>query len=149
MQYSTVQQGRTFVIRLEDGEVVHETIEAFAREHGIRAGSLIVVGGVDQGSRLVVGPENGRASPVVPMEHMLQAVHEVCGTGTLFPDEEGQPVLHMHIACGRQDQAVTGCVRRGVRVWHVLEAIMTELLDSPAIRATDPATGFKLLRPAG
>jgi predicted DNA-binding protein with PD1-like motif len=83
------------------------------------------------------------------MEHMLDAVHEVAGTGTLFPDEDGNPVLHMHIACGRNDRSITGCVRRGVRVWHVLEVVLTELSDCAAVRAMDPATGFKLLRPGG
>ena len=32
MKYSQARQGRTFVIRLEDGDIVHEKIEQFARE---------------------------------------------------------------------------------------------------------------------
>ena len=99
MRYSTARMGRIFVIRLEDGEVLHETIERFAEEQGIRAAALIIVGGADEGSRLVVGPEKGRVEPVNPMTHVLDSVHEISGTGTLFPDEEGHPVLHMHIAC--------------------------------------------------
>jgi predicted DNA-binding protein with PD1-like motif len=30
MKYSEAKPGRIFVIRLEDGEIVHEVIEAFA-----------------------------------------------------------------------------------------------------------------------
>ena len=56
MRYSTARMGRIFVIRLEDGEVLHETIERFAAEQGIGAAALIIVGGVDEGSKLVVGP---------------------------------------------------------------------------------------------
>jgi predicted DNA-binding protein with PD1-like motif len=52
MQYSQAEPGRVFVIRLEDGEVVHEEIEAFARRHGIAAASVLVVGGADNGSKL-------------------------------------------------------------------------------------------------
>jgi predicted DNA-binding protein with PD1-like motif len=147
MKYSEASYGRVFVIRLEDGDILHEEIEGFARDKGIRAAMLVAVGGVDRGSRLVVGPEDGRAEKITPMEHVLAAVHEVAGTGTLFPDEKGNPVLHMHLACGRQDQAVTGCVRRGVQVWHVLEIIVLEIIDSPAVRRLDPATGFELLQP--
>jgi len=33
MQYSEVKQGRIFVLRLEDGEIVHEEIE---RMNGVR-----------------------------------------------------------------------------------------------------------------
>lgn len=146
MQFSEARQGRTFVIRLEDGEIVHEEIEKFAREQSIRAAALIIVGGADIGSKLVVGPENGRSRPIIPMEHILENVHEISGTGTLFPDDEGNPMLHMHMACGRNASAITGCIRRGVKVWQVMEVILFEMLDTQAIRKMDPETGFKLLK---
>jgi len=149
MRYSTARMGRIFVIRLEDGEVLHETIERFAKEQGIRAAALIIVGGADEGSTLVVGPEKGRAFPVNPLTQVLAGVHEIAGTGTLFPDEEGKPVLHMHIASGREETTVTGCVRTGVKIWHIGEVIMFELTDTPAVRKIDPKLGFKLLNPEG
>jgi len=147
MRYSEARQGRCFVIRLEDGDVLHEEIERFAAQQGIRAASLIVVGGADEGSRLVVGPEQGRASPVVPMEHVLDNVHEVAGVGTLFPDGQGKPMLHVHMACGRNSSTVTGCVRRGVKVWQVMEIVLIELVGTSAARKLDAATGFELLEP--
>jgi len=147
MKYSEARQGRVFVIRLEDGDVVHEVIEAFASEHGIHAATLIAVGGADDGSRLIVGPAEDRAQPVVPMQTRLQHVHEVAGVGTLFPGPDGKPSLHMHMACGRQEKTVTGCVRAGVRTWHVMEVIITELVDCSARRVVEPATGFALLQP--
>jgi predicted DNA-binding protein with PD1-like motif len=149
MRYTETTFGRVFVIRLENGDVVHAEIEELAAKEGVQAGMLVAVGGVDAGSRLVVGPEDGQASPVVPMERALAAVHEAAGIGTLFPDEEGNPVLHMHAACGRGDGAVAGCVRNGVVVWHVLEVILVELRDTGSRRTMDPRTGFKLLTPGG
>ena len=147
MKYSEAKQGRIFVIRLEDGDIVHDEIERFAREKSIRAAGLIIVGGADQESKFVVGPEEGRATPVVPMEHVLDEVYEIAGVGTLFPDDEGNPVLHMHMACGRKSSTVTGCIREGVRVWHVMELILFELADTTGIRTHDSETGFKLLQP--
>lgn len=147
MKYSEARPGRVFVIRLEDGDVVHESIEKFARETGVRAAALVILGGADTGSRLVVGPEDGRVSPVVPMVRELADVHEVAGTGTLFPDEDGAPLLHMHMACGREGETRTGCVREGVRVWQVMEAIVFEIADTSAARVMDPSVGLKLLRP--
>jgi len=147
MKYSETKQGRIFVIRLEDGDCLHEKIENFAKEKSINAASLIAVGGADAGSKLVVGPENGRSNPVVPMETVLNNVYEIAGTGTLFPDDDGNPILHMHIACGRKTDSITGCVRRGVKVWHVMEIILTELVNCSAIRTMDNKTGFKLLQP--
>ena len=147
MKYSTAQPGRIFVLRLEDGDVLHETLEAFARAQSIRAAALIALGGADEGSKLVVGPEDSRARPVTAMEHVLPAVHEIAGVGTIFPDADGQPVLHMHVAGGRTDKAVAGCVRRGVTVWQVTEVVLWELTGSTAHRVLDPAIGFALLQP--
>lgn len=149
MKYSQAHFGRIFVIRLEDGEILHETIEAFAAEHSVKAAAVIAVGGADEGSRLVVGPEEGRSSPVIPMEHILDDVHEIAGIGTIFPNNEGKPVLHMHIASGRNDKSVTGCVRRGVKVWHILEVVLFEFADSSARRVLDKQLGFELLEPQG
>jgi predicted DNA-binding protein with PD1-like motif len=147
MKYSQAQQGRIFIIRLEDGDIVHEKIEGFAREKSIRAAALIILGGADKGSKLVVGPERGREKPISPMEYILDNVHEVAGTGTLFPDDEGNPILHMHMACGRKTMTITGCIRNGVKVWNVMEIILFELIDATGVRLLDPETGFKLLNP--
>jgi predicted DNA-binding protein with PD1-like motif len=147
MKYSQAEQGRTFVIRLEDGDIVHEEIERFAREQSIGAAALIAVGGAEMGSKLVVGPKEGRAEPVSAMEQVLENVHEITGTGTLFPDENGNPTLHMHMACGRETSTVTGCVRNGVKVWHIMEIILLELVDSTGVRVFEPSMGFVLLQP--
>ncbi len=148
MQYSEAKQGRVFVIRLEDGETVHTEIEEFARCNSIRAAAVFILGGADKGSKLVVGPQEGRGvSPVIPMTQVLEDVHEVTGTGTIFPDEKGTPMLHLHMACGRNGRSVTGCIRSGVKVWQVMEVIIFELVDTSAMRVMDPETGFKLLKP--
>ncbi|MCF8038171.1 MAG: DNA-binding protein [Desulfohalobiaceae bacterium] len=146
MQYQEARQGRIFVLRLEHGEVLHEVIEAFAGEQSIRAGVLTILGGVDQGSRLVVGPKDGAARPIDPMQQLLARPHEAVGTGTLFPDESGNPILHLHLACGREDSTITGCSRGGVRAWQILEAVLIELVDCPGQRALDRDLGFKLLQ---
>ncbi len=147
MQYSEARMGRIFTIRLDDGDIVHEAIEGFARDQSIRAGALIILGGADRNSRLVVGPEKGDDRPITPMTRLLESVHEAAGVGTLFPDESGTPILHLHMACGRGEETVTGCIREGVRVWQVMEAILFELTETDAVRRPDPEIGFKLLEP--
>ncbi|MCX6357817.1 MAG: DNA-binding protein [Candidatus Aureabacteria bacterium] len=145
MRYCEVTRGRTFVLNLEEGEILHEVIERFAAEHGIRAAALILVGAAGAGSRLVVGPEDGGARPVAPIEHTFEDVYELSGTGTIFPDERCVPVLHMHAACGRGDRAVTGCVRRGVRIWQIAEVVIIELQGAEVYRQYRPELGFSLL----
>ena len=146
MQHTQASLGRIFVIRLEHGEEMPEALEQFASEHGITSGLAIMIGGLDDGSKLVVGPEDGTALPVNPMVRALCGVHEVAAVGTLFPDADGQPVLHMHAACGRSDRTTTGCTREGIAAWQVLEIILVELTDLDAVRRQDPDTGFALLQ---
>ena len=145
MKYSTARLGRVLVVRLEDGDVVHECIEEAARAEGIARAAVILVGGAAGGSRVVVGPEDGTSRPVTPMERVLHDVHEMAGAGTLFPDESGRPVLHVHAAFGRDDRVTAGCIRSGVTTWVVAEAIVIELTGNEAIRRVDPASGFELL----
>ena len=49
MKYLQAKQGRIFVIRLEDGDVIHEEIERFAREKGINVAALILRKGYNNG----------------------------------------------------------------------------------------------------
>ena len=145
MKYASASLGRALIVRLEDGDVVHECIEAAARAEGIVRAAVILLGGAGDGSRLVVGPEDARTVPIVPMERFLHGVHEMVGAGTLFPDESGRPVLHLHAAFGRDDRVTAGCIRAGVTTWIVAEAVVIELLDNEAVRRLDAATGFELL----
>ena len=146
MKYSECKPGRIFVLCLEHGDIVHEEIEQFARDQSIAAASLIIIGGADKGSKLIAGPERADAIPITTLEVVLENVHEIAGAGTLFPDDQGNPVLHMHMACGRNSSTRTGCIRRGVRVWHIMEVILFELLESKGKREFDPETGFTVLK---
>lgn len=147
MKFEEAKIGRVFVIRLEDGEILHEQIEKFARENKINRASLLILGGADKGSILITGPRESRTETIDPMETALNDTHEAVGVGTVFPDEEGNPVLHMHISCGRSDKVITGCVRKGVKAWHFLEIILTEITDCNSIRKRDILTGFNILEP--
>ena len=126
--------GRVFILRLETGEVLHETLEEFARDHDISGAAVIVVGGGGKDSTLVVGPRDSNSKVVDAMEYILEDAHEIMGTGTLFRSEEGGPVLHMHVSAGRSDKSITGCVRRGVKVWGVLEVVVFEIKNTTAVK---------------
>jgi len=147
MRYAVGSVGRVLVIRLEDGDVLHECVERAARENGLVRGAVLALGGADAGSRMVVGPRDGRTEKIEPMLSQLAGESELAAVGTLFPDEHGQPSLHMHASAGRDGRSVTGCVRAGVKVWLIQEVVVIEILGTEARRAKDPRTGFHLLEP--
>ena len=145
MEYSGGTAGRVFVLTLRSGDILHESVEKFASEKGISAATVVAVGGADGGSRLTVGPSIPLTSPVKPLYHTLEAPHELTGTGTIFENKDGRPVMHMHCSCGRECGAVTGCVRAGVIVWLTMEIVITEIKGVSARRLMDDGSGFELL----
>jgi len=145
MKYSEISTGRVFVLRLETGEVLHEAVEEFSRTHGIRAATLTAVGGIGPGSKLTVGPKLPVEEGIIPLTHVLNAPYELTASGTLFEDEDGNPMMHMHGSAGREGNSVTGCLRTGVIAWLVLEVVITELVGNVPIRKKDPETGMKIL----
>ena len=107
---------------------------------------VLYVGGAQDGSRLVVGPEAECGDAIIPIIHALRGIQEVLGVGTLFPDEAGKPVLHMHAAAGREGQATVGCTRAGVEVWLVGEVVLLQILGAAGERKKSPAERLQASR---
>ena len=105
--------GRVFVIRLEDGDEIPQCIESFAKQHGISAGHVILIGGV-AGGQIVSGPRYSDHMPPEPILLPVDGVHEVMGIGFLAPEKDGNPVLHVHGALGRAGQTMMGCFSPGL-----------------------------------
>ena len=145
MQFTEAKLGRVFVLRLHDGDHLPDVLESFAVENQISSALCFFLGGVKEKGRIVVGPKDGYAFPPEPMVTLLNGVHEACGVGTIFADEEGKPKLHMHASFGRNEKTITGCVRMGVDVWRIGEVVVIELLGAVARRAVDKETGFEFL----
>jgi predicted DNA-binding protein with PD1-like motif len=146
MQYREGRLGRAFILRLEEGERLNDSIESFAREKQISHGLAFFLGGSGDGSQVVVGPEAGREA-IIPLLHTLRGEQEVLALGTIIPNEAGEPLLHMHGAAGREGRATVGCTRAGVAVWLIGEVVLLEILGTEAaLRKKDAATGFQLLK---
>ncbi len=145
MQFTEAKPGRIFILRLHDGDRLPDVLETFAAQHKVSTALCFFVGGAKENSRVVVGPKDGNALPPEPMVTLLNGVHEACGVGTIFADEEGKPKLHMHASFGRKTDTVTGCVRMGVDVWRIGEVVLLELTGATARRAKDKETGFEFL----
>lgn len=146
MQYGEGRMGRIFALRLEDGERLPEVLETFAREQGLAAGLVIFLGGLKDGSRMIVGPEQDRGEAIIPIFFSLSGIQEVLAVGTFFPNEAGESVLHMHAAAGREGEAHVGCTRAGVETWLVGEVIILEIVGTGGTRRAEPPSGFHLLQ---
>lgn len=142
MQVAEGKINRVFTIRLEEGERLPDCIERLARQRRIKSALVLLVGGAHTG-RLVVGPNKTTASPTV-MVQAFRAGHEILGVGTLFPGMAG-PELHMHVAMGRRQKAMVGCIRKGIKTYLIAEIVILELGGVMGARVRQPKSGFHLL----
>jgi hypothetical protein len=143
MQYTQGQLGRVFVARLDDGESVYDVVHEIAQREGIKAGTVLAIGGMRKG-KVVTGPEN-TTGKVIPHYEEFDDARELVGVGTVFLHED-KPALHFHAGIGRGDGALVGCPRAGMSVYLVLEVVIIEMVGLAAERAYDEGSGLNLLR---
>jgi uncharacterized protein len=147
VKYSEGNIGRVFVIRLEDGDRLPQSLETLAAEKAVKRGICLLVGGVKGGGTIVSGPRQEEAAPIETINKILEGIHETVAVGAIFPDENGRPKLHMHAALGRDQETITGCIRLGIETWKVGEVILLEIINNNAQRKKEATTGFELLEP--
>ncbi len=130
-------------MRLSDGDDPIGCIRQVAKTEGIESAVVYLVGGLKRGE-FVVGPATEQMPPQ-PLWRSLEESHEVLAVGTLFPDSEGEPLLHLHGAFGKRDDVRVGCLRKDSEVYLVLEVVLLEIKGMSAKREEDPLSGLKLL----
>ena len=142
MQYSEGSLGRVFVLRMDHGEDLIESLQKFLKEKKIKSCTALFMGALCDG-RAVTGPE----LPVVPPSPHYEAYEsawEVFGMATIYPSIEG-PMLHIHSALGRGRQSILGCIRDKAEVYLIVEAVLFEICGLTAERAWDEKMQLYLL----
>lgn len=131
--------GRTFVLRLAEGEEVTSTILDFAADQQIGSGEITGIGAL---SDVVLGFFEMRTRDY-HRNTVNEQVEVVSLVGNLA-EQNGKPKLHAHIVVARRDAVALGGHLLSGHVRPTLELIIT---DSPSHlqRRTDPKTGLPLL----
>ena len=143
MEYRAGTVNRVFSIRFDEGEDFLEGMLELIKKENIRNGWFHVIGGIRE-IDLVIGPKE----PVMPPDPVWQEmrdVRETIGSGSVFWDEKDEPRIHLHAALGHHGQTVTGCLRKGSKVYLILEVILFEMTGFNASRPWYPEGGFNRL----
>lgn len=143
MEYRTGKVNRVFSIRFDEGEDFLEGMIELIKKENIRNGWFHVIGGVRE-IDLVIGPKE----PVMPPDPVWQEmrdVRETLGSGSVSWDENDEPRIHLHAALGHHGETVTGCLRKGSKVYLILEVILFEMTGFDAHRPWYPEGGFNRL----
>lgn len=131
--------GDRYIVRLESGEAVFETLIAFLQAEDVEFSSVSAAGAV---RAVTLGYWNAETKQYEyrDVEEQLEVV-SFQGNSSL---KDGKPFLHIHGVFGRRDFTVYGGHVKEARVHPTLEVwLRTE--DVPVRRAHDEASGLDLL----
>jgi predicted DNA-binding protein with PD1-like motif len=146
MKYSEGKIGRTFVLKFEHGDDLLSELKKFAAEKKIKAGLVHFIGALNN-AEIVVGPKKNVLPPDAVWRKFSDG-REMVGTGTIFW-KGGEPGVHIHSAIGRGDKVNVGCIRKGTKVYLVVEAVVMEIKGADARRSKDARSGMELLDVGG
>lgn len=141
MQYSEGNIGRVFVLRIDDGEDLIESLKKFVRAKGVESCMALFIGALKEG-RAVTGPQMPTIPPVPHWEEYKDG-WEVFGMATIYPSAEG-PRLHIHSTIGKGREALLGCIREKAGVYLVVEAVLLEFMGLNVRREWDKRTELYL-----
>ncbi|MEW5954308.1 MAG: PPC domain-containing DNA-binding protein [Bacillota bacterium] len=135
MKYRQGNLGRVFLARVEHGDDLLKEITDLARAERLSAAVVFMIGAL-KGANMVVGPRE-LAVPPEPVWMSFGDGREIVGMGTLYPNEKGEPALHLHGVLGRGRDSLTGCLRAETEVYLVVEMVIMELMGTGAVRKLD------------
>jgi uncharacterized protein len=141
MQYSQGNLGRAFVLRIDDGEDLIESLKKFVKAKGVESCMALFIGALKEG-RAVTGPELPTIPPVPHWEEYRDG-WEVFGMATIYPSADG-PRLHIHSTIGKGREALLGCVRERASVYLVIEVVLIEFTGLNVRREWDERTELYL-----
>jgi len=142
MEYRSGTMGRVFSIRFDEGDDFLGGLTELVKKEEVRCAWFHVLGGLRR-AEVVTGPRK----PVMPPEPVwasLEGARETLGSGSVYWDGD-EPRIHLHAALGHHGETITACVRKGTRVYLVLEVLLIELKGIEASRPWFDQGGFHRL----
>ena len=132
---------RTYALIFDQGDEPVSLINAFAKQHQIRAARLSAIGAF---SEVVLGyfDWDKKEYQRIPMREQMEVL-SLLGDIALGP--KGEPKLHAHIVLGKRNGSAHGGHLLEGRVRPTLEVL---LIQSPAAlqKVHDPETGLALIQ---
>jgi predicted DNA-binding protein with PD1-like motif len=124
MEYRKGTVGRVFSVRFDEGDLFLEEFIELIKKENIRQGWFHILGGLREAD-VVTGPKEPTMPPD-PVWREVRGAREVMGTGSIFWDDN-EPKIHLHAAMGHHGDTLTACVRKGTKVYLVLEVMIIEM----------------------
>jgi predicted DNA-binding protein with PD1-like motif len=135
---------RTFVVTLETGDPLIESIRGFAAKEGLAASEFTAIGALAS-AKLAFFDWEGKDYVDIPVEEQVE-IASLNGRITLPEGDEGAPHLHVHCVLSRKDGSAVAGHLMEAEVRPTAEVLVT---DSPTHlhRRVDPESGLAVIDP--
>ena len=135
---------RTFVVALESGDRLIESITRFAAEEGLAASEFTAIGALAS-AKLAYFDWDTKDYSDIPVEEQVE-IASLNGRITRPEGGEGDPHLHVHCVLSRRDGSTVAGHLMEAEVRPTAEVFVT---DSPTElhRRTDPESGLPVIDP--
>jgi uncharacterized protein len=135
---------RTFVVALESGDRLIESIRRFAAEEGLAASEFSAIGALASAKLAYFDPESKEYLDI-PVTEQVE-IASLNGRITRPEGGEGDPHLHVHCVLSRRDGSPVAGHLMEAEVRPTAEVFVT---DSPTElhRRTDPESGLPVIDP--
>ncbi|MGA7475663.1 MAG: PPC domain-containing DNA-binding protein [Thermoplasmata archaeon] len=134
-----VRDGSRWMLRLEDGQDLFETISGFAQRENIRAGAVVL--GIGMFRRVAFGYWDGSQYQV----QELTVPHEVVSLHGTIARAGGAPSLHLHGAVAGPDHRVVGGHLLRATVGTIQEILVENFSGRTFGRPLVESYGLKML----
>lgn len=135
------ETGRTFLLRLDQGDMLLESVEALVAEENIK--NAVVVSGIGTVDESVLHMVTSTGYPPVEyFDKKRELPIEVVSIQGVIAD--GVPHLHMMIST--KDAALGGHLEHGCKTLYLAELVITEYTDLSLHRVPDERNIRKLTR---
>lgn len=136
MQYR--QFGNTYMVRIDLGEDIVESLKRFCEEENIRLGRVEAIGAADHALIGVYDLEKKEYYP-----EKLDGFMEIASLNGSVTSMDGKPYIHLHATLADQNHAVHGGHVLEMRVGATCEMFVTAL-DGEVTRRKDEELGINL-----
>jgi predicted DNA-binding protein with PD1-like motif len=133
------REGTRYMVRLDDGEELFDTLVGFARREKIRAAAVNF--GIGMFARAAVGYWDGSQY----QRHEIAAPHEVVALHGTIATVDGEPSIHLHAGLAGPDHRLVGGHLLQATVRYVQEIHLNTFPDRAFGRPMRESFGLRIL----
>ena len=128
-----------YIVSIDNHAELMEALMAFCRQLDVSCGQVRGIGAISEATFRMYDPATKQYVDRTFTEQM-----EITNITGNISSKDGQPYLHVHVTCSREDYSCVGGHLLSARINGACELLVDSFGDTSAERRFDPETGLNL-----